>query len=713
MKWSRLLLLLLSLIALAASAQSQPPAQPAKPTGAGSGIEQLMSAPFPSDLAPAPAGGHIAWVQNAAGVRNIWIATAPEYTARPVTQFKTDDGLEISQLTWTADAASILFVRGGAPNREGQIPNPMSDPAGAEQSVWSVPIGTGEPKRLGEGHSPAASKSGRLTWIQKGQVMSASGDARPEPLFKMRGGASSLRWSPDGAQLAFISERGTHSYAGVYNVAGKSLRFLAPSVDSDSEPAWSPDSRQIAFLRLPAGRDRNLFGPIRTGDPWSIHIADAATGESRPVFVAEPGRGSVFHAVTAPNQILWTSGGQLVFPWERDGWLHLYSVSTAAAGGAGGPRLLTFGEFEVEDMRLSADGREVLYSSNSDDIDRRHLFRVAASGGAVTPITSGKGIEWSPVMTSDGKAVAFFRSDARLPARAAIMEAFGTPRDLAPLDFPIDALIEPQPVTITAADGMKIRCQLFLPPSAAPANGTGASSAAEKRPALLFLHGGSRRQMLLGWHYLPYYHATYAMNQWLAAKGYIVLSVNYRSGTGYGLDFREATNFGAAGASEFNDVMGAGLYLQSRPDVDPKRIGLWGGSYGGYLTALGLSRASGLFAAGVDIHGVHDWNIVIRNFQPNYNPLADPAFAKLAFESSPLNFVKTWRSPVLLIHGDDDRNVPFSETVSLAAALRKQNVEFEQLVFPDEIHGFLRHSRWLELFRAAGDFLDRRLKSKQ
>ena len=125
---------------------------------------------------------------------------------------------------------------------------------------------------------------------------------------------------------------------------------------------------------------------------------------------------------------------------------------------------------------------------------------------------------------------------------------------------------------------------------------------------MIFFHGGSRRQMLLGWHYMDYYHNAYGMNQYLASLGYVVLAVNYRSGIGYGLNFREAINYGASGASEFNDVLGAGLYLRTRPDVDPKRIGLWGGSYGGYLTALGLARASDLFAAGVDFHGVHDWS---------------------------------------------------------------------------------------------------------
>lgn len=216
--------------------------------------------------------------------------------------------------------------------------------------------------------------------------------------------------------------------------------------------------------------------------------------------------------------------------------------------------------------------------------------------------------------------------------------------------------------------------------------------------------------MLLGFHYLNYYHNTYAMNQYLASKGYVALSVNYRSGTGYGMEFREAMNYGATGASEFRDVMGAGLYLRGRSDVDGQRIGIWGGSYGGYLTAMGLSRASDLFAAGVDIHGVHDWNTGIRNFVPSYNPLEDPKAAKLAFDSSPLASVDGWRSPALMIHGDDDRNVNFNETVTLVRALRERKVDIEQLVFPDEIHGFLLYRNWMSAFAAAADFFDRKLK---
>jgi dipeptidyl aminopeptidase/acylaminoacyl peptidase len=208
---------------------------------------------------------------------------------------------------------------------------------------------------------------------------------------------------------------------------------------------------------------------------------------------------------------------------------------------------------------------------------------------------------------------------------------------------------------------------------------------------------------------MDYYSNAYANNQYLASLGYIVLSVNYRSGIGSGLNFREAINYGATGASEYNDVQGAGLYLRNRPDVDPARIGVWGGSYGGYLTALALARASDMFAAGVDFHGVHDWSARLGQggAVAAGGIAADPAAAKLAFDSSPMASVKTWKSPVLLMQGDDDRNVDFAQTVRMAAALRTQGVEFEEHVFPDEIHGFLMHKSWVTAYSLTADFFGR------
>jgi len=663
-------------------------------------LEQIMSAPFPTDLTASPQGGTVAWVLDQNGARNIWVAEAPDYKGRRITDYHDDDGQEIAQIAWTSDGRSIIYVRGGDFETFRDNPNPASLPQGVEQDIWIIPVSGGAPRKIAEGSQPAMSpKSDLIAYLKKDEIWSVGMEenAKPTQLIHTKGQAGELRWSPDGSRLAFVTTRTDHSFIGVYNTAAKTLLYLDASVDRDSSPTWSSDGKQIAFIRTAATTSRIFFGPHRAAEqPWSIRLAAVDSGNGRELWHAAEGPGSAFHAMVADNQLFWGAGDRIVFPWERTGWLHLYSISTH--GDAPTP-LNTNGEFEIEHVSISSDRKTVLFSSNQDDIDHRHLWRVTVLGENLTPLTRGDGIEWSPTETGDGKAVVMLHSDARNPARAAIKIANSEVRDLAPdsipAEFPAAALVVPQQVILSAADGMRIHAQLFLPPDATPG---------EKHPAMIFFHGGSRRQMLLGWHYMDYYHNAYGMNQYLASLGYVVLAVNYRSGIGYGLNFREAINYGASGASEFNDVLGAGLYLRTRSDVDPKRIGLWGGSYGGYLTALGLARASDLFAAGVDFHGVHDWSAF-----RGPDRTADEKAVRTAFESSPMASVSTWRSPVLLIHGDDDRNVPFNQTVMLVEALRKQNVQFDELIFPDEIHGFLTEKRWLQAYQAAADFLSKHL----
>lgn len=670
-------------------------------------VRQIDGAPFAATIVAANHADAVAFVLNARGVRNIWVRDSTRDAARMVTAFTQDDGQDITSLAFTDDGRTLYFVRGGGPNRAGEIPNPNSDPAGAEQAIWRVRLDGTPAVRVTEGSSPAPTARGdHFAFIRRGAVWMATvnrDSTTTAPLFRMRGSAGALHWSPSGDRLAFVSNRGTHSFVGVYDRTDRTLRWMAPSTDADNAPVWSPDGTRLAFIRVPYERERMMFAPQRTAQPWSIMVANYGTGTAREVWRAAPGRGSAFWPVVGDDQLIWSSDDRLIFPWEKTGWVHLYSMPS----GGGTPIELTPGEGEVEFVATSRDGRRVVYNSNIGDRNRRHVATVATAGDiAPRDLVPGSHIAWNAVESSSGGIYALV-SDAQTPAHAAVrVPNGGAPlwqplaAETMPADFPGALLVQPTAVSFRALDGIESYGQLFLPPNATPGR---------RYPAVIFMHGGSRRQMLLGWNYGAYYHHAYAMNQALALSGVIVVSLNYRSGIGYGTDFREALHYGATGASEYGDVVAAATWLASRPDVDHARIGLWGGSYGGFLTAMGLTRNPELFAAGVDVHGVHDWNVGIQTFKADYDVYEDPAATKLAFLSSPLSQVQRWRDPVLLIHGDDDRNVRFIETLTLIQHLREQGVPVEQLVFPDEVHGFLRHESWMRAYEAALDFFRRRL----
>lgn len=660
-------------------------------------IKQVLSAPFPSSLTGAAAAGEVAWVSDNTGTRNVWVAASSDgYTGRQLTHFSGDDGTDMGQLTMDRAGRQLAFTRGGSLEGGGPV-NIMSAPGGAPlQEVWVSSTTANDARRVGNGNFPTWSPDGKsLAYISGGQpwIVAPASSGPPSQLLHDRGSVSSLTWSPDGSKLAFISRRTDHSIVGVYDTAHKLVTWLAPSVDTDQAPVWSPDGARLAFVRQPAGAN-HVFAEHREDSPWSIWIADATTGQGHAVWTASRGPGSVFQSPSEEASLIWGAGDNLVFPWEKDGWLHLYSLPIKD----GTPRLLTPGPFEVFNVAVSDDRKRIVYAGNLGDLDHRHLWEVAVSGGAPRQLTRGATIEDYPAVAGNGQ-VFTLHGDARRPMTPVMLDEAARMRDLdtaaIPPGFPMAKLVVPQPVVFKSPDGLDVHAQLFLPPPGKAARG----------PAMLFFHGGPTRQMLLGWHPMDAYAYFYGMNQYLASEGYVVLSVNYRGGMGYGLDFREPKNFAAGGASEYNDIRGAALYLRGRADVDPARIGVYGGSYGGLMTALGLSRASDLLAAGVDYAGVHDWRSMLRGL--NITPEA----AQLAYDSSAMATIGKWRSPVLVVHADDDRNVPFAQSVELVEGLRKHNVEVEQVILPDEIHDLLRFQSWLTFFGAADDFFGRKLMS--
>ena len=666
-------------------------------------LEQILSAPFPEELVASKTGNRIAWTLNELGKRNVWAAESPDFKARRLTGYLADDGQELSSLSFSADGNAIVYTRGGGKNPAGQFPNPTSNPAGVEQAIWSIAFAGGEPKKIDAGHSATISANGLVCYARDGQLYLAPLDGSAKPLqIVTRGKNGDAAWSPDGKFLAFKSSRDDHSFIAIYDVSQKSVKFLSPSVDSDSSPQWSLDGKRIAFIRQPAmPRDtpEGYFIEPDRPHPWAIWLADVVSTSAKEIWHSGKNLDDSFPYMaqdTGGGVIQYAANDTIVMASEADGWQHLYALS--ANGGA--PKLLTPGKCEVEQWSFTPDKKTILYNSNCEDIDRRHISGVAIDGGNIQQLTRGDGIEWSPLSVSDGTSFIYFASTGRM-APALFIRTIAMNSMARPINEQLwigqnwtTSIVNPEQAIFHSADNYEIHGQLFLPKNLKPG---------EKRPALIFIHGGSMRQMLLGWHYMYYYANAYAMNQYLANRGYIVLAVNYRSGIGYGRAFREAPNRAGRGASEYQDIVAAGKFLQSRADVDPKRIGLWGGSYGGYLTAMGLGRNSDLFAAGVDMHGVHDWptdNWDGKNISPE--------LTKLAHNSSPVSAVDTWKSPVLFIHGDDDRNVYFTQTVDLIARLRAKNVEIEQLIFPDEIHDFLLHKDWLAAYQATSDFFDRK-----
>ena len=678
-------------------------------------LEQVLSSPFPNGLTAAMHGSRIAWVFDARGVRNVWVADGPDFTrtARQVTHYREDDGQPIASLRLTPDGKTVVYALGSELNEAQESANPLSWVKGAKQQLFAMDVDAknAEPRLLGdmgcaeEGcEDIEISPDGKsAVWSAKKKLWLASVDGKQpaKELAVVRGNSDEPKWSPDGKHIAFVSERDGHSLIAIYDFNGASMRYVAPSVDKDSMPRWSPDGKSIVFARTPGQEHKLPLIPVRPR-PWSLWIADAQTGKAQLLWRSGDKMDDSLPELTEDGSLKFAADGRVLFASEQDGRNHLYSV---AMGGT--PTLLTPGDFDVEDVMISPDNATIIYSSNQDDVDRRHLWRVPVAGGKPQQaLTSGETMEWAPVVTGDGKSIACLGSTATSPAMPYQLTDKGREmiaKQALPSDFPSASLVTPKQVIFRSEDGLTLHGQLFMPRNA---NG--------KIPGLVFMHGGPIRQMMLGFHYMDYYHNAYAENEYLASRGYAVLSVNYRLGVMYGRAFREAPNTIWRGAAEYKDIVAAGKYLKSLSEVDPEKIGLWGGSYGGFLTAMGLAKNSDLFKAGVDFHGVHDWSVFLTE-RPYFGnvalkpPDADAA-VKLAWDSSPDAYVDTWKSPVLLIHGDDDRNVPFTQTVDLVQRLRAHQVPFEELILPDEIHGFLMYKSWIRTYGATADFFDRTLK---
>ncbi|HEY8055800.1 MAG TPA: prolyl oligopeptidase family serine peptidase [Terriglobales bacterium] len=659
-------------------------------------MEQALSYPFPDGLTAAAQGERVAWVFNLRGARNIWVADGPSFAARQVTHYVGDDGMPIASLRLTPDGATAVYARGSETNGQGEVADPTSNVQRPQQQVWAVEVAAGEPRLLGtmdcrpEGcEDIQISPDGKqAVWSGGGQLWLApvSGATPARPLAYIRGNVSQPQWSPDSQAIAFVSNRGTHALIGIYRFGSDTLQWVAPSVFLDRLPRWSADGTQLAFVRVYSGG--SFFSGSR--QPWAIEVWQAASGQAREIWRSPAGAAGsyLYEGEWEEDAFQFVAGNRILFASQQDGWPHLYSIPA----GGGTALLLTSGSYAFQGVAVTPDRKTVLFASNENDVDRRHIWRAAVDKAGTVALTQGATIEWAPVVTGDGRAYLCLGATGTQPAMPYHITAQGremiAPAAL-PADYPSAQMVEPRQVVFKSPDGLEIHGQLFV-----PRGGAGA-----KHPGLIFTHGGPPRQMLLGFHPMDAYNYMYAANEYLASRGYVVLSVNYRLGIFYGRAFRQPVHAGAQGASEYQDVLAGARYLQSLPEVDAAKIGLWGGSYGGYLTAMGLARNSDVFKAGVDYAGVHDWSAFLGG--------GNSAARQLAVASSPVGAIATWKSPVLLIQADDDRNVPFAQTINLVKLLRQHQVPYELTVIPDEVHDSLLWGTWVRVFSATGEFFDR------
>jgi dipeptidyl aminopeptidase/acylaminoacyl peptidase len=796
------ILIRFSIVSIAAAAfllrplASAPPKVPS--------YQQFLSPASPQELVAARKVDRLAWVDYAEGKRNAYTAVAPLFAPVRLTNFLKDDGIMMSGIKISDNGATVVFLRGEAPNREGWSPNPSADPNGPEHAVWAARTsGTGGAWRVVDATNPELAPDGSaILFVKGGQILRAkvtpvkpaSEVDRGEKAFITEWGVQSdPKWSPDGRKIAFVSTRSDHSFIVVYDVATRSVKYMSPSVDFDTEPMWLPDSKHLVYIRRPglpfgqqaqqgaggiglpngpalqtpaaaapggrggrrggqgavapasqtptataSGRGGEQAGQaastpavvnnspglmqatFKGGYTLAFYKADVTTGDAQETWHNQPndtivsnvgngrlagdlvifqfgggrggggrgGRGARGGAAgtAAPATAPATTAAAPATPAPPvDEWDRYYALNVMDS--AARPVLLTTTDGLIEDrtsIALSADGKTFYYCTNAKDIERRHIWAVPAGGGTPAQLTTGEGVELYPAPLASGKYLATLSASWNLPqsvgvwklatdasagAPAAQKIVFPTSRP----GFPMDAHVKPEIVLTKAADGLEIHNQLFLPADLKPG---------ERRPAIVFVHGGPQRQMMPAYHYMQFYHWAYGINEWLASQGYIVMSINYRLGIGYGRSFRTPGNTGAGGNAEYQDVVAGGKYLQTRADVDPNRIGIWGLSYGGLLTSQALARNSDIFKAGVDLAGVHLQGSSL-----------DPA--AVSYKSSAISAIDGWKSPVLLIQGDDDRNVAFQQMTGLVQLLRQRDVYYELIVFPDDVHESLLHSRWI------------------
>jgi len=707
----------------------------------------------------------IAWVEKQRGVVNLWAAEEEhDWTPRQLTNNTSDDGTDsFDFLQFTPDGSALVFVSRVAADDN---PNHLVTPPVA--ATYMVPFGGGSVVRLAPRSASLLSRDGNgFLYTADGRRAGEStsvwqqeleGNGRAERLFSLKQGTvSDLTWQPGGGVLAFSNDRGDHGFVGLYAPGAAAIVWMPASVDTDLQPAWSTDGRRLAWLRARVPKGNVGYSPFdgnmgNRGPDFGVWVADVAAkgaglpsvSGAREIFRDE--RYGMLNFGYGQRPLLWVNGDVVLFGTEAiSSWGHAVMLDTQDRSAM--PQELRPGQCEDISWLLGGDGWVYLVN-NCLQIDGVGVERVRLSDREREVIAGGAHSFDVIGMSANGYGlallsahVAFLAATYKDPTGVRIVGSGGGGGGVRSVTkdsgFASSSFVEPRLVEFRSSDGrFNLHAQLFLP--------SGNSTAMGKIPGVVYTHGGSERQVYAAFHYSSVYAQEYAANQWLAQQGFAVLSVNYRSGTGYGHDFRVCDRCMARGAAEYQDVREGAIQLGSLEGVDEDRIGIWGLSYGGLNAEQACARDSGLFKACVALAGIFNWvsserygtdtglSVYDVDPQPRFPssfrslPIGpEPAWAgpswmdrvkrvqALMLESSPAGHVENLTSPMLLIHGDADEEVDFQESLGAVRAVRalgRDNVK--AVVFPDESHGLSTYAHQLLELQAMGDFLLKHLKGR-
>jgi dipeptidyl aminopeptidase/acylaminoacyl peptidase len=553
----------------------------------------------------------------------------------------------------------------------------------------------------------------------------AAGSGRPpEPYYLKEGETvSNLRLSPDGARVTFVlGERARQAAEVIYQrpvtrsgftepattrakvgdpVAASKMGLLAVSdgkvtwVDTEpfrrpvnvQGPWWSPDGRHAVVKVL--SRDFK--------DLWIARL-DAASGSLRVLF---HDRDDAWIPIFPPPPVRWMADSRALFlTSERDGFRHLWTLDLEGA-----IRQRTRGRFDLwidaPHPILSADGRRWYFHANLDDPYEYNLYALPVEGGDPVRLTPVGGVN-EAVLSPDESQIAMIRSTPEAPNEVFLQDAKPGAEpirisDSTTAEFQATDWVVPEFVTFPDPEGVPIPARLLKPRRPHPS-----------RAALIQIHGSGYTQIVRRRLDTDYLH-TY--QQYLVAQGYTVLQIDYRGSAGYGRDFRTAI-YRHMGGADLASAVAAIDYLAAHHDIDRGRVGIFGRSYGGFLTLMALLTRPGVFAAGVAMAPVTDWahyNHVYTGTILNMPQDDEEAFRR----SSPIQFAQNLRDPLLILHGMVDPNVLYQDSVRLSQRLIElKKTGWSLFSYPVEEHAWAREDTRLDSLRRITEFFDAALKRR-